>query len=149
MDDGARDKVVIYTDGGCVPNPGVGGWGAVLLYRGRRRELSGGEASSTNNRMELTAAITALETLKRKCSVVLYTDSEYLRRGITEWLPTWRRRNWRRKGGVIVNLDLWQQLDAVAARHVIDWRWVPGHTGDCENERCDALAAAEIARRQR
>jgi ribonuclease HI len=140
------ESVIIYTDGGCVPNPGVGGWAAVLLYKERRKELSGGDAESTNNRMELMAAITALESLKRPCSVILYTDSQYVRKGITEWLPGWRKRNWRRKGGAVVNVDLWQRLDAAATPHTIDWRWVRGHTGNPENERCDELAEQEIAK---
>ncbi len=141
--------VVIYTDGGCVPNPGIGGWAAVLLYQGKRKELSGGDRESTNNRMELTAAITALESLKRPCEVVVYTDSEYVRKGISEWLPQWRRRNWRRKGGAVVNVDLWRRLDEAASRHQIDWRWVRGHSGNTENERCDELAQHEIERLQR
>ena len=140
------DTVIIYTDGGCEPNPGVGGWGAVLLFGGKRRELSGGEIESTNNRMEMTAAITALDALKRPCKVKLYTDSEYVRKGITEWLPGWKRRGWARKGGAIKNVDLWQRLDEAAQRHEIRWEWVRGHTGVVENERCDVLAAAEIAR---
>ncbi|MBI5090878.1 MAG: ribonuclease HI [Candidatus Hydrogenedentes bacterium] len=143
------DVVIIYTDGGCVPNPGVGGWAAVLLYKGRRKELSGGDIESTNNRMELTAAITALESLKRPCGVVLYTDSQYVRKGITEWLPGWRKRNWRRKGGAVINVDLWRRLDAAAAPHTIDWRWVRGHTGNPENERCDELAESEIDKLRR
>jgi ribonuclease HI len=141
--------VEIYTDGGCDPNPGVGGWGAVLLYQGRRKELSGGEDFSTNNRMELTAAIEALEHLTRPCRVVLYTDSEYLRNGITQWLPAWKGRNWKRKGGELKNVDLWQRLDRAATRHEVDWRWIRGHNGTLENERCDALAAEEIMNRKR
>lgn len=146
MKNAAAESVIIYTDGGCVPNPGVGGWAAVLLYKESRKELSGGDPESTNNRMELTAAITALESLKRPCSVILYTDSQYVRKGITEWLPGWRKRNWRRKGGAVVNVDLWQRLDAAASPHSIDWRWVRGHTGNRENERCDELAEREIAK---
>ena len=142
----ALDAVVIYTDGGCVPNPGVGGWAAVLLYKDSRKELSGGEMQSTNNRMELTAAITALESLKRPCKVILYTDSQYVRNGITEWLPGWRKRNWRRKGGAVLNVDLWRRLDAAASQHSVEWRWVRGHAGNPENERCDALAEREIAK---
>lgn len=140
-------KVEIYTDGGCEPNPGVGGWGAVLLYNGHRKELSGGEDMSTNNRMELTAAIEALEHLKRPCDVVLYTDSEYVKNGITQWLPNWKRRNWQRKGGELKNVELWQRLDQAMSRHRVDWRWVRGHAGVVENERCDELAAAEIRKR--
>lgn len=140
-----KDMVVIYTDGGCDPNPGVGGWGAVLLFRGRMRELSGGTPQTTNNRMELTAAIEALSALKRPCRVVLHTDSEYVKRGITEWLPGWKRRNWRRRTGPVLNEDLWRRLDAEAARHAVTWRWVRGHAGDPLNERCDELAGAAIA----
>ena len=140
--------VEIYTDGGCEPNPGVGGWGAVLLYNGHRKELSGGEDVSTNNRMELTAALEALEHLKRSCTVILYTDSEYLRNGITQWLPGWKRRNWKRKGGELKNVELWQRLDRAIARHQIEWRWVRGHTGVEENERCDELASVEIQQRK-
>jgi len=144
-----RDTVVIYTDGGCEPNPGVGGWGAVLLCRGRMRELSGGDPRTTNNRMELTAAIEALAALKRPCRVELYTDSEYVRRGITEWLPGWKRRNWRRRTGPVLNEDLWRRLDTEAARHTVTWRWVRGHTGNPLNERCDELAGAAIAAQRR
>lgn len=140
--------VHIYTDGGCVPNPGTGGWGAVLLYNCAVKELSGGAAESTNNRMELTAAIEALRALKKPCTVVLHTDSEYVKRGITEWLPGWKRRNWRRKGGPVKNEDLWRALDEAAARHDIHWRWVRGHAGDRWNERCDELAGAAIERIQ-
>jgi len=143
---GTKQVVEIYTDGGCEPNPGIGGWGAVLLYDGRRKELSGGELDSTNNRMELTAAIAALEQLKRSCQVVLYTDSQYLKNGVTAWLPAWKRRNWARKGGALKNVDLWQRLDAILDRHDIDWKWVRGHMGVPENERCDELASHEIAR---
>lgn len=142
----ARDKVVIYTDGGCDPNPGVGGWGAVLLYKGVERELSGADPESTNNRMEMTAAIAALQSLKRRCSVVIHTDSEYLQKGITQWLPGWKRRSWKRKGGPIKNLDLWRELDRLAGEHDIHWRWVKGHAGDYYNERCDELASTAIAR---
>lgn len=146
----ARNGVVeIYTDGGCEPNPGIGGWGAVLLYNEHRKELSGGERKSTNNRMELTAAISALEALKRPSQIRLFTDSEYLMKGITEWMPGWKKRNWKRKGGELVNVDLWRRLDALNERHDISWRWVRGHTGVAENERCDELAAAEIRKIRR
>lgn len=138
--------VVIYTDGGCEPNPGTGGWGAVLIYEGRRKELSGGEHDTTNNRMELTAAIRALEALKEPCRASLHTDSEYLKNGITQWLPAWKRRGWRRKGGPIKNLDLWRHLDELTSGHEIRWEWVKAHVGIEENERCDAMAAAEIAK---
>jgi ribonuclease HI len=138
------DEVVVYTDGACDPNPGVGGWAAVLRYRGQYKEISGGEGCSTNNRMELTAAIRALETLKRASRVVLHTDSEYLQKGVTEWLPGWKRLNWRRKTGEIKNIDLWRRLDELVQSHDVAWRWVRGHAGDPANERCDELATSEI-----
>lgn len=139
------NTVTIYTDGGCDPNPGVGGWGAVLIHGERRKELSGGALESTNNRMELTAAIEALRALKRGCNVHLYTDSEYLKRGVTEWMPGWKARNWKRgRQGEVKNVDLWLALDEEIQRHTIDWRWVRGHSGVPENERCDELAEAAI-----
>ncbi|MBP8129611.1 MAG: ribonuclease HI [Candidatus Hydrogenedentes bacterium] len=137
--------VIIYTDGGCQPNPGAGGWAAVLQYKGRTRELSGGEPHTTNNRMELTAVIEALAALKRSCKVVVHTDSEYVKRGVTEWLPAWKRRGWRRHGGALKNEELWRRLDDLGARHEIEWKWVPGHAGVALNERCDELASAMIA----
>ncbi len=142
----SEDRVVIYTDGGCVPNPGVGGWGAILIYKGKVRELSGSHPDTTNNRMEMTAAISSLSALKRPCKVAIHTDSEYLKKGITEWLPGWKRKNWTRKGGEIKNVDLWKALDAVASQHDIQWRWVKGHAGVHYNERCDVLASEAIAR---
>ena len=141
-----KKLVTIYTDGGCDPNPGVGGWAAVLLWKDNRKELSGGERATTNNRMELTAAIQALESLKRPCRVELYTDSQYVKNGITTWMPAWKARQWRRKGGAVKNVDLWKRLDAAADRHAIEWKWVRGHMGVEENERCDQLAGEEIAR---
>ena len=143
-------EVGIHTDGACLGNPGPGGWAALLRYRGRERELAGGEAQTTNNRMELMAAIMALEALSEPCSIVLHTDSQYVRQGITEWLPGWIRRNWRTSGGSDVkNRDLWERLQAACARHRIDWRWVKGHSGDPDNERVDQLARqqAEAFRR--
>jgi ribonuclease HI len=140
------DAVVIYTDGGCEPNPGVGGWAAILLYNGNERELSGGDPDTTNNRMELMAAISGLEALKRPCRVHLFTDSEYVKKGITEWMPGWKRRQWRRKGGAIKNVDLWKRLDAATREHEISWKWVKGHAGVHYNERCDTLASEAIAR---
>jgi len=139
-----NNVVTIYTDGGCEPNPGTGGWGAVLLYGEHIRELSGGAHETTNNRMEMTAAIEALSALKRRCTVHLYTDSEYLKRGITEWLPSWKKKHWVRRSGAVKNVDLWQRLDALAEKHDIDWRWVRGHAGNTYNERCDELAGAAI-----
>jgi ribonuclease HI len=134
-------RVEIYTDGACRGNPGVGGWGALLRFRDRELELSGGEPATNNNRMELTAAIRALEALKRRCEVALYTDSQYVRQGITTWLADWKRRDWRTSDRKPVkNQDLWLQLDALAAKHDIAWHWVRGHTGHPENERADQLA---------
>lgn len=141
-----KEAVVIYTDGGCRPNPGVGGWAAILEYNGVTKELCGGDPHTTNNRMELQAVIEALSALKRACTVVLHTDSEYVKRGITEWMPQWRRRGWVRKEGTLKNKDLWMKLDALQSRHDIRWQWVPGHAGVALNERCDELAAAAIDR---
>jgi ribonuclease HI len=133
--------VEIHTDGACLGNPGPGGWGALLRYKGRERELSGGEADTTNNRMELMAAIQALETLTEGCGVDLYTDSQYVRQGITEWMPGWVRRGWKTAGGdPVKNRDLWERLQAATQRHRIQWHWVKGHNGHPENERVDVLA---------
>lgn len=142
-----QPAVEIYTDGACSGNPGPGGWGAVLAYRGHVRELSGGEAApTTNNRMELMAAIQALETLTRPSRVRLHTDSAYLRNGIMSWLPGWKRNNWRTASKQPVkNEDLWRRLDAAARKHEIEWLWVKGHAGDPGNERADALANRGMA----
>ncbi len=138
--------VEIFTDGACSGNPGPGGWGAILRYGAVEKELAGGEAATTNNRMELMAAIAALEALKRHCRVKLYTDSQYLRQGISQWLPAWKARGWRTADTKPVkNLDLWQRLESAAAGHEIEWHWVRGHSGHPENERADALARAAIA----
>jgi ribonuclease HI len=135
------DIVEIYTDGACKGNPGPGGWGALLVYKGNERELWGGEAVTTNNRMELMAAIRALEALKRSCQVRIVTDSEYVMRGITEWLRGWKARGWKTAAKQPVkNADLWQALDAQVARHEVEWEWVRGHTGHHGNERADQLA---------
>ena len=134
-------RVEVYTDGACRGNPGPGGWGVLMKYGDRQKELCGGEPQTTNNRMELMAAIQALRALNRACEVVLYTDSEYVRRGITEWLPGWRQRGWRTASRKPVkNDDLWQTLDELTRGHRIDWRWVKGHSGHPGNERADALA---------
>ena len=134
-------EVSIWTDGACSGNPGPGGWGAILSSGGGEKELFGGEASTTNNRMELTAAIEALEALKRPCVVHLHTDSDYLRMGITAWIISWRRNGWRTADkNPVKNAELWQRLDLAAARHDIDWRWVKGHGDDIMNKRADALA---------
>jgi ribonuclease HI len=135
------EGVEIWTDGACSGNPGPGGWGAILVFGDREKELSGGEALTTNNRMELTAAITALEALKRPCGVNLHTDSQYLREGISKWLAGWKKRNWVTAAKTPVkNVDLWQRLEAAAEKHDIPWKWVRGHAGDIRNERADELA---------
>ena len=142
--------VEIYTDGACRGNPGPGGWGALLRYRGRERELCGAEASTTNNRMELMAAIRALEALTRDNSrIALYTDSQYVQKGISEWIAGWKARGWRTAAKQPVkNADLWRQLDAAASRHRVSWHWVKGHAGHAENERVDALANQAIDAQQ-
>ena len=133
--------VEIFTDGACRGNPGPGGWGVVLRAGAYEKEMHGGERETTNNRMELTAAIRALEALKRSCRVALYTDSQYVRQGITEWLAQWRERGWKTASRKPVkNQDLWQELDAQAQKHDIEWHWVKGHSGHPENDRADALA---------
>lgn len=135
-------KVTVYTDGACRNNPGPGGWGAILCYRGTEKELSGGEANTTNNRMELTAAISALEALREPCFVELCSDSKYLVDAITQgWLESWKKSGWR--GGKVKNPDLWQRLDTQLCRHSVTFIWVKGHNGHEYNERCDALATAE------
>jgi ribonuclease HI len=139
------EPVEIHTDGGCSGNPGPGGWGAVMRWRGHERELSGFEPQTTNNRMELMAAIAALEHLKRPMQVRLVTDSSYLRKGITEWLRSWKARGWKTADKKPVkNVDLWQRLEAATHRHTIDWAWTRGHAGDPLNERADALASQAI-----
>ncbi|WP_406238859.1 ribonuclease HI [Acetobacter orientalis] len=133
--------VEIWTDGGCRPNPGPGGWGVLLRFKGVEREMSGGELETTNNRMELTAAAEALESLKRPCVVHLHTDSEYVRNGITRWHTGWVRRNWRNASGdPVANMDLWRRLLEANKRHDVSWFWVKGHSGVPENERVDELA---------
>ena len=142
-----EEPVEIHTDGACSGNPGPGGWGAILEWKGKRRELSGGEPMTTNNRMELLAAIAALETLARPMPVVLFTDSQYLRQGITEWIAGWRARGWRTADKKPVkNQDLWERLDLARKRHRVEWRWLKGHAGHVENERADELAREEIRR---
>lgn len=137
--------VTIWTDGSCRGNPGPGGWAAVLIKDHHERELTGAEPDTTNNRMELTAAIRGLEALKRSCRVRLYTDSEYLKRGITEWLEDWKRRGWKTSSKKPVkNLDLWQRIEALADKHDIEWHWVRAHSGIAENERVDQLANRAI-----
>ncbi len=134
-------SVVIYTDGACRGNPGPGGWGAILISGAREKEMCGGDLATTNNRMELMAAIQALEALKMPCMVELHTDSQYVRTGISEWVPGWKARGWKTAAKAPVkNEDLWRRLDEARARHTVDWRWVRGHNGHPLNERADALA---------
>ena len=138
-------KVSIWTDGACSGNPGPGGWGAVLIAGATRKELSGSEPLTTNNRMELMAAIAALEALKKPCAIDLNTDSQYVRGGVTSWMHGWKRNGWKTADKKPVkNIDLWQRLDTATAPHTIDWRWVKGHAGDPNNERCDVLAREAI-----
>ena len=140
-------QISIHTDGACQGNPGPGGWAAVLCYGSLRRELSGGVAATTNNRMELMAAMEALRSLKEPCAVELFTDSQYLRQGITSWIAGWKRNGWRTsQKAPVKNADLWRELDALLKPHAVSWRWVKGHAGDELNERCDVLAVAAIAK---
>jgi ribonuclease HI len=141
MSDSAEEIVDIFTDGACSGNPGPGGWGAILRIQGREKELYGGEADTTNNRMELTAVIEALKALKRPVKARVHTDSQYVQKGISEWIHAWKRRGWRTAGKQAVkNEDLWRILDQEAAQHRVEWLWVRGHSGHAENERADALA---------
>ncbi len=139
-------RVEIFTDGACSGNPGIGGWGVILRYKDKEKELSGGELHTTNNRMELTAVIEALKALKTKCNITLYTDSKYVMSGITEWLENWKQNGWKtsNKRGAVKNIDLWQSLDQLVSAHEIRWVWVKGHAGHIENERVDTLARAEV-----
>jgi len=141
-------KVVIYTDGACSGNPGPGGWGAILVSGAHRKEISGGKRQTTNNRMELAAAIEALKILKEPAVVDLFTDSTYLKRGMTEWLPTWKKNDWKRQSGKrllpVKNEDLWRELDRLVGRHQVTFHWVEGHAGHPQNERCDRLARQAI-----
>ena len=142
-------RVEIWTDGACSGNPGPGGYGAILRFGDHEKEISGGEADTTNNRMELMGAIAALEALTRPCAVTLHTDSQYLRNGVTQWIESWKARGWRTADRKPVkNVDLWQRLEAASERHEIDWRWVRGHAGDAMNERVDALARSALERRR-
>lgn len=139
------DVVEIYCDGACSGNPGPGGWGTILRFGGTEKELSGGEPDTTNNRMELTAAIEGLSALKRPCRVILTTDSQYLVKGMTEWMSGWLRKGWvNSKREPVMNRDLWERLNELVKLHDVEWRWVKGHDGHAENERCDELARAAI-----
>lgn len=144
------NRVTIYTDGACSGNPGPGGWGAVLLSGEHRKEISGGDPQTTNNRMELTAAIEALRALKLPSKVDLYTDSTYVKKGITEWIVNWKKNGWKRRSGrkllPVKNAELWRELDQLVAKHDVAFHWVEGHAGNEENERCDELARGAIPR---
>lgn len=136
-----KKHVEIFTDGSCLGNPGPGGYGAILVYKGHRKELSAGYKLTTNNRMEMLATVKALESLSEPCKVTLTTDSQYVRQGITQWLKNWKKNNWKTSSKQPVkNVDLWKQIDEQAARHEVEWKWVKGHSGHPENERCDDLA---------
>ncbi len=140
------NKVIVHTDGACSGNPGPGGWGVILDYNGTRKELSGGEAATTNNRMELMAAIMALETLKRPCPVEMHVDSNYVKDGITKWIHGWKKNGWKTADKKPVkNAELWQRLDAALHRHQVSWHWVKGHAGHDDNERADELAREGMA----
>ena len=141
----SSERVEIFTDGACSGNPGPGGWGALLRFRGNVRSISGAEPKTTNNRMELTAALRALESLTKDCDVDLTTDSQYLKRGIEEWMANWKRKGWRTSGGdAVANRDLWEALDVMVKRHRVNFHWVRGHSGHAENEAVDALARDAI-----
>lgn len=145
MSEDAREQVLIWTDGACSGNPGPGGWGAILQARGQERELQGAEPQTTNNRMEMMAAIAALEALKRPVLVRLHTDSAYLRNGVTQWIERWRRNGWRTaEGKPVANEDLWRRLELARAPHQVEWLWVKGHAGDPMNERADKLAREAV-----
>ncbi len=137
-------EVQVYTDGACSGNPGPGGWGAILVCQGKEKEISGGEQLTTNNRMEIMAALEALRSLKQACKVQIFTDSAYLQKAATQWMPDWKRRGWKRKEGKLLNAELWQSLDMELARHEVSWEWVKGHAGHSYNERADRLARAAI-----
>ena len=142
----SAQKVVVHTDGACSGNPGPGGWGAILDYNGTRKELSGGEAETTNNRMELMAAIMAFEALTRPCAVAMHVDSSYVKDGITKWIHGWKKNGWKTADRKPVkNVELWQRLDAALARHQVSWHWVKGHAGHDDNERADELARTGMA----
>lgn len=139
----SEQVIEVWTDGGCKPNPGPGGWAAILRWKGHEKELSGAEAPTTNNRMELTAAISALEAVTRPSRIVIHTDSEYVRNGVTRWHHGWVRNNWRNAAKEpVANMELWKRLLAAAAKHDVEWKWVRGHSGDPMNERADQLATA-------
>jgi ribonuclease HI len=140
-------EVTLITDGACIGNPGPGGWACILRYNGHKKELYGAEPRTTNNKMELRAVIEGLQALKEPCRVTVLTDSQYVKNGITNWIHGWKRKGWKTMtGSPVLNRDLWQQLDAAAARHQVHWRWVRGHAGHADNERCDTLATRAAQR---
>ncbi|MFZ2620592.1 MAG: ribonuclease HI [Alphaproteobacteria bacterium] len=141
------DKVDVYTDGGCSGNPGPGGWGAIVIWNGTEKELSGYAPNTTNNRMEMTAVLEALTFLKRHCHVTVHTDSQYVQKGMTEWLKGWKAKGWRSSTGAVANVDLWQALDKAAQQHTVTWTWIRGHSGHPYNERADKLAVAAYQKR--
>jgi ribonuclease HI len=141
-------EVIIYCDGSCKGNPGPGGWASILIYRGKRKILTGFARETTNNIMELTCAVRALEALKEPCTVVVYSDSTYLVKGMTEWIQNWKEKQWKNsQKKLIKNIEIWQQLDRIAQKHTIYWQWIKGHEGHPENEECDRLAKNEIKKR--
>jgi ribonuclease HI len=142
-------KIEIYTDGSCDPNPGPGGWAAIILDGKDKKILKGFEDESTNNRMELTAALTALKNVDSSKPIKIFTDSQYLQKGVEEWLANWKARNWKRKGGVLANIDLWKEISEEIARHKIAWRWIKGHAGNPYNEQADRIAKQEIINRKK
>jgi len=143
-----KDSVEIFTDGSCDPNPGPGGWAAIIIDGDKKTEICGSESHSTNNRMELTAALEALRKVDASKSLRIFTDSQYLQKGVTEWMKNWKARNWKRKGGVLANIDLWQALSAELDHRKITWKWIRGHNGHPHNERADRLARSMMARRK-
>ena len=144
----SKEKWIVHTDGSCLVNPGPGGWAAIIKSPDGEKVISGSESMTTNNRMELTAALEAIRQIPADSCIQLFTDSQYLKLGITEWLPGWKKRNWHRKGGTLANIDLWQALDSEVQKHEIQWMWVKGHNGHKENERVDRLSRQAIRSRQ-
>jgi len=143
----SKPEITIYTDGGCEPNPGIGGWASVVIYKGQVKEISGGEMETTNNRMELLSVISALEGLSRPCIIKLHTDSKYVKNGIMEWMPKWKKNGWKTSANKPVkNKDFWCRLNDAVQRHIIEFTWVKGHSGNTYNERCDVLCTREISK---
>ncbi len=141
--------VKIYTDGGCVPNPGKGAWAVILLYEDKEKILNGFEENTTNNRMELKAAIEGLKALKKKCKVIIYTDSEYLKKGMTEWLDSWIENEWKTANGTVKNIDLWNELAELVKKHKVTWKWIKGHNQHPQNERCDKIVRDIIKKKRK